>query len=105
METEYTWRWVTTIEAAEPGGASIHYDQSQLNGAVLSLAKLRKGASNHVPDLSDEGRLHRRTLQLMDGNTSLEEISRRLVAEFPLRFSRWQQALTYAGALSQEYGR
>ena len=49
--------------------------------------------------------MHRRALELMDGQASLEEIARGLAAEFPQRFSRWQQAVSYAGALSQEYSR
>jgi hypothetical protein len=42
---------------------------------------------------------------LMDGRLSLEGIAYRLAAEFPQRFSTWQEALSYAGAVSQEYGR
>jgi hypothetical protein len=55
--------------------------------------------------LSEEGRLRRRTFELMDGKVSLEMIARQLAAEFPQRFPRWQQALSYAGAISQEYSR
>lgn len=105
MEDDYLWRWTTLIESANQPGEVIHrFEQSQLKGDIMSLAKLHKTASDHVPQLSDEGRLHRRALELMDGETSLEDISRRLVEEFPLRFERWQQALTYAGACSQQYG-
>jgi hypothetical protein len=39
----------------------------------------------------------------MDGTASLEEIAHQLVAEFPKRFSSWQQALSYAGLISQEF--
>jgi hypothetical protein len=56
-----------------------------------------------VPQLSEEAILHQETLALMDGKTSLEEIARCLAAEFPQRFSRWQEALSYAGAVSQEH--
>ena len=45
--------------------------------------------------------MQRKTLELMDGQTSLEEIARRLATEFPKRFSRWQQALTFAGEISK----
>jgi len=106
MENDYVWRWTTQVQPANGSGeAPMHFDQSQLNGALLSLTTLHKGASGHVPQLSDEGRLHRRALELMDGKTSLEEIARLLSAEFPQRFARWQQALSYAGTLSQEYSR
>jgi hypothetical protein len=41
----------------------------------------------------------------MDGTASLEEIAHALAAEFPKRFSSWQDALSYAGVVSQEYSR
>jgi hypothetical protein len=41
----------------------------------------------------------------MDGRASLEEIPRKLVAEFPKRFSSRQHALSYAGLISKEFSR
>jgi len=41
----------------------------------------------------------------MDGTASLEEVAHKLAAEFPKRFSSWQEALSYAGAVSQKYSR
>jgi hypothetical protein len=41
----------------------------------------------------------------MDGSNSLEAISRQLAAEFPQRFARWQQALSYAAKQSLEHTR
>jgi type I protein arginine methyltransferase len=106
VENDYVWRWTTTIEPPEGSGDSfIYFEQSQLTGAVLSLAKLRRTASHYVPHLSEEGQLSQRTFELMDGKVSLAEIAYRLAAEFPQRFSRWEQALSYAGAISQEYSR
>ena len=104
VEADYVWRWSTRVENADGRGAAVvSFDQSELNGAVLSPAKLRKAASSYVPKLSEEGRLHKRTLELMDGATSLESIAKRLATEFPKRFARWEQALSYAGKLSQEH--
>jgi protein arginine N-methyltransferase 1 len=104
VEEDYIWRWTTRIQS--PGGSSaspIQFEQSELSGAVLSAAKLHKTAADYVPVLSEEGRLRRRTFELMDGKASLEEIARRLEQEFPQRFPGWQQALSYAGAVSKEY--
>ena len=56
-----------------------------------------------MPQLSKEGLLRRRTLELMDARASLEEIAHKLVAEFPKRFSSWPQALSAAGLISQEF--
>jgi len=106
VEDDYVWRWTTSIELLEGSGdPRIHFDQSQLTGEVLSTAQLRRIASDYVPHLSEEGRLRRRTFELMDGNVSLEEIARQLATEFPQRFLRWEPALRYAGAISREYSR
>ena len=105
-EDDYVWRWNTRIQPANPSHDSpLCFEQSQLLGASLSVAALRKQASDHVPNLSAEGLLHRRTLELMNGGISLEEIARRLAAEFPARFTRWQEALSHAGAVSQKFSR
>ena len=104
IEEDYVWRWTTRIEPQNGSGASpIHFEQSQLAGEVLSAAKLHRRAAAYVPHLSEEGRLRRRTFELMDGEVSLGEIARQLAAEFPERFHRWEQALSYVGAISQEY--
>lgn len=106
VENDYVWRWTTRIEPLEGSGAPlIHFEQSQLTGEVLSAPQLHKMAADYVPHLSEEGRLRRRAFELMDGKASLEEIARRLQVEFPQRFPRWEQALSYAGAISQEYSR
>jgi protein arginine N-methyltransferase 1 len=106
VESDYVWRWTTLIEPLEGSGAPlIRFEQSQLTGEVLSAAQLHRRAADYVPHLSEEGRLRRRTLELMDGRVSLEEIARRLATEFPKCFPRWEQALSYAGTISQEFSR
>ena len=106
VENDYVWRWTTCIEPLAGSGVPlIHFDQSQLTGQVLSAAQLHRKAADYVPHLSEQGRLRRRTFELMDGALSLEEIARRLAAEFPECFPRWEQALSYAGRISEEYTR
>ena len=106
VEDDYIWRWTTSIEPVRGSSASsIHFEQSQLNGAVLSPKQLHRLAADHIPQLSEEGLLRRRAFELMDGKATLEEIARRLAAEFPRRFSSWQQALSCAGLISQEFSR
>ena len=106
LETTYFWRWTTQIESAEkPGEIVARFEQSQLQAIVTSLTKLHKSASDYIPKLSEEGLLQRRALELMDGQSSLEEIARRLTTEFPARFTRWQQALSFSAAISKENSR
>jgi protein arginine N-methyltransferase 1 len=106
MEEDYFWRWVSRIESAgQAGEIAAEFDQSVLQGAVLSPAKLLKRSSKFIPQLSEDGHIRRRALEMMDGRAALEEIARRLTAEFPGRFARWEQALTFAGAISNENSR
>ncbi len=103
---EYAWRWATRVDSAKSGGMKREqFDQSTLAGSVLSLAQLRKHAADHIPQLSDAGILDRRILEMMDGHTTLEDISRRLVTEFPERFNDWHAATKFVGALSRKYSR
>ena len=106
VEEDYIWRWTTRIMPLEGSKASpLQFNQSTLGGAVLSPKQLHRLAADYIPQLSEEGLLRRRTFELMDGNASLEEIAQKLAAEFPKRFSSWQQALSYAGLISQEFSR
>ena len=106
VENDYVWRWTTHVAPLGESAASpLHFEQSQLSGAVLSPKQLCKLAADYIPQLSDEGLLRRRTFELVDGKSTLEEIACKLATEFPMRFSSWQQALSYAGLISKEFSR
>jgi protein arginine N-methyltransferase 1 len=103
---DYVWRWGTKVSpATRSSEAREQFDQSTLAGVVFSPERLRKTASDYVPQLSGEGLLNRKILEMMDGRTTLEEIAQRLAADNPKRFPRWQDALSSAGALSRKYSR
>jgi protein arginine N-methyltransferase 1 len=103
---DYVWRWVTRIESLEGSGSPrIDFEQSQLSSELLSVVQLQRIAADYIPHLSEDGLLRRRAFELMDGQTSLEEIARRLAMEFPQRFPRWERALSYASTISQDYSR
>jgi len=106
VEEDYIWRWTTRVMPLEGSKASpLEFEQSTLGGAVLSPKQLHRIAADYIPHLSEEGLVRRRTLELMDGRASLEEIAHKLAAEFPQRFSSWQEGLSYGGAVSQEFSR
>jgi protein arginine N-methyltransferase 1 len=106
VEEDYVWRWTTRVLPVEgPKASPLQFEQSELGGAVLSPKQLHRSAADHIPQLSEEGLLRRRTFELMDGRASLEEIAHKLAAEFPQRFSSWKEALSCAGVISQEYSR
>jgi type I protein arginine methyltransferase len=97
----YAYRWYTQIGSSN--GNLLEFDQSTFQGSVISPGSLRKIASDYVPQLSDEGLLDRKILEMMDGRATLEEIARRLAVEYPERFPRWHDAMTAASALSKRY--
>lgn len=104
LERDYFWRWTTKIGSVEnPDKIITQFDQSRLKGSVMSPAALQRGASSFVPRISEAGRVQQRALELMDGIASLEEIAKRLAAEFPSRFPAWKFALSYTGVLSKDY--
>jgi type I protein arginine methyltransferase len=103
-DNDYVWHWKTHIPAHN-GSNDKSFEQSQLKGAVISMQQLRRSASDFVPHLSEDGILNRRSLELMDGTNSLEKISRQLAAEFPARFARWQQALSWVSKMSDKNSR
>jgi protein arginine N-methyltransferase 1 len=104
LESDYAWRWATQVKSSDANNKDREkFDQSLLAGYVLSLTQLRKQTAGHIPQLSGEGLLDRRILEMMDGSTTLEEISRRLATEYPERFSGWHAAMKSVGALSRKY--
>jgi protein arginine N-methyltransferase 1 len=105
VRDDYVWRWDTRVTSANGLGDAVLFEQSQLKGAMLSLAQLHRAGSDYVPQILEEGLVDRRTLELMDGSSTLEEIARTLTLEFPQRFPRWQDALAVAGSLSAKYSR
>jgi protein arginine N-methyltransferase 1 len=106
LERDYFWSWSTKIVSMEsPEKIITQFDQSRLHGSLMSPAALQRGASTFVPRISEMGHIQQRTLELMNGSASLEEIAKRLAAEFPSRFPVWQHALSFAGAISRELSR
>ncbi len=101
---DYIWCWNSrVVSGAEPSKVKADFRQSTFYGAPLSPARLRQQAHDHIPVLNKEGRIDQFVLARMDGETSLDQIAQELLERFPSRFSRWQDALTRVGELSQKY--
>ena len=69
----------------------------------MSPARLRKGASNFVPSMSESGQVVLAILELMAAGTALGEIAREIMRRFPGHFRTWREALTRVGELSVEF--
>jgi len=99
---DYIWRWHTRAYD-RLGPVKAHFKQSTFYGVPLSPVRLRKRAGNHVPVLNEVGKVDRLILELMSGNLSLADIARRVSAQFPNRFVKWQDALARVAELSEKY--
>ena len=82
VENDYIWRWSTRIDPVPRLRQLRNYFRpvATARSGVISLASLRKRAADHVPQLSAEGCMQRRALELMDGSASLDAIARQLAA-------------------------
>ena len=101
---DYVWRWDTRVlDQDHPGQLKASFRQSSFYGAPLSLASLRKRAASYVPKLDADGEIDAFILARVDGKTCVGDIARQVCQRFPTRFTRWQDALTRVGELSQKY--
>ncbi len=101
---DYVWRWDTMVRGPDPAGPlKAEFRQSTFFGAPLSREHLRKRAADHRPVLDVEGQIDCFVLARMDGRASQEEIARQTAERFPVRFARWEIALTRVADLSKKY--
>lgn len=101
---DYIWRWNTQVLSQASGGqVKAEFKQSTFYGAPLSPERLRRCEAGYCPRLNQEGRLDRVILTLMNGDLSLDQITRQVMEQFPRRFTSWKEALAYVGELSQKY--
>jgi protein arginine N-methyltransferase 1 len=100
---DYIWRWDTRVFAAETGQLKANFNQSTFYDTPLSPTQMRKRSDKFVPTLNEEGQINHFILELMKAGTPLGKIAQQVSSQFPYRFSKWQQALTHVGDLSQKY--
>ena len=104
IQRDYIWSWKTQVCAGEDANRQkAKFSQSTFYGAPLSPATLQKRAATCAPALNEDGRIARRVLESMSEGLALEEIARRLTAEFRARFARPYDALCHAVELSRQY--
>ncbi len=100
---DYVWTWATRVERRD-GGEPAAFHQSTFFGDVVTAQRLhRRSHLNHV-ELRAEGRADLLALEEMAKGAALGDVAARLHERFPERFPRWEDALTHAGALAEEYG-
>jgi protein arginine N-methyltransferase 1 len=100
---EYLWQWNTSIRSSRSGERVASFEQSSFHGEPLNIDRLRKSADTFSPTLTEEGRVTRFVLGLMDGTRSNASMAASVAREFPGRFSDDQAALDFVGAICQQY--
>ncbi|MFY9973850.1 MAG: 50S ribosomal protein L11 methyltransferase [Chromatiaceae bacterium] len=104
IDDDYVWRWDTRVSAAADGGQTkASFRQSTFYGAPLSVEGLKRREAGYTPPRSEAGEIDQYVLSLIDGRRNLSEIVEHLVARFPHRFPRRQDAPTRAADVAQRY--
>jgi len=104
---EYTWVWETSVSGKD-GAVHAHWQQATFLGQAFSTAEMHRRAHTHAPRLSEQGRITRAVLELMDGDTPLGDIATQLERQFPDVFADWHAALHRAAdvaSAAEETGR
>ena len=99
IDDSYVWAWDSSVESD-----AAQFRQSDFFASPLSAMKVRRYGASHVARLRDDARIDRLALTLMDEGKPLGDVARELAQRFPLRFARWEDALTVVGELSARYG-
>lgn len=97
---DYVWQWGTTVANTE-----VRFKQSTLFGTPLSPSQLQKRAATYVPELTGQGQIDNFILSRIDGKNSVEEIAQQLLAQFPDRFTKLNEALDLVSELSIKYSK
>jgi len=103
---DYVWGWDTrVVSGRDAPTVKASFSQSSFFGAPLSLARLRKRATGHMPVLNADGEVQQWLLSLFGGHRSLQQIADELVRRFPDRFKGRQEALAAAADVAVKYSR
>lgn len=100
---DYQWNWITEITSG--GSVVARFNQSTLQGAMLTRARLRKRSANFIPARTTAAEIDCFILNAMDHTTSLAVIAERLSAKFPESFKSTAEALARAGCVSERYSK
>ena len=100
--TNYVWLWETRV-ADRMDAVKAEFRQSSFLGVPRSRDTLTKRSAEHVPSLSEDGRLDRLILELLDAHMSLGRVADEVFAKFPDRVATREEALARVADLSTRY--
>ena len=102
---DYVWRCETRVLDGASGAERVVYRQSSWRAVPRSAERLRRRAATFVPDLTTDGRIDRRVLELMEQRMPLDAIAQRVAASFPGTLPDPDAALARVQRLSERYSR
>jgi type I protein arginine methyltransferase len=106
VDGEYVWGWSTEIRAGDDASrAKASFRQSTFYGAPISMGTLKARESGFVPQPGEPVQIDQFILSSIDGRACLSEIAAGVVARFPERFPRHQDALRHVVDLVGKYHR
>ncbi len=100
---DYLWTWHSAVVDRE-GKPRERFRQSEFFSELITTESLGKRGAKHVGGLNENGVIQRLVLDEMQRGARLSDIAGRLAAEFPRRFSRWEDALAHVGEISARFG-
>jgi protein arginine N-methyltransferase 1 len=100
----HLWRWDTTVcGQGSAGKVKSNFKQSTFFDLPISSELLHKRADDYLPRLSEDGQVKRFVFSLMDGKNPLGKIASQAIAEFPDRFTNYDDAKTTVADISEKY--
>lgn len=104
VEGDYIWSWDTKVYSnGQQDNIKADFKQSTFYADVFALKKLQKQHSAYVPTLIEDGEIELFILSQMNGESSLDEIAKRLTEKFPKQFPTWKKALTHVGKSAYKF--
>jgi protein arginine N-methyltransferase 1 len=84
---DYVWQWETSVHDLQ-GAVRTRLQQSTFHSSPINPVHLARHAADYRPKATAAGRATSRALALIEEGLTVEEIARRLDAEFPDLFER-----------------
>jgi len=101
-EGDYLWSWLTTHIPAS-GGEPTVMRQSSFLSDIIVRDDVDRRVETHIPVVSQEAKLDRACLDLLDGQRTLGQIAEVLHGRFPGKWATESDALAYAADMAARY--
>jgi protein arginine N-methyltransferase 1 len=105
VEGHYSWRWHTHIlDGDNSKFTKADFEQSTELHNPLDSAELNKRILNFKPTRNEAGEIDLFILGMMDGGSTIDQITSQVQDKFPQRFKSQREAQLYVSDLAQDFG-